>query len=216
MERDLEERDTDFPIFEQSIRETIHHTADSPDYAIYTADVNGAYRYRIRGVVGAADSFNLTAQQRYRTGPDGKPLPSDEPRVVGTLDDSHLEIDADGAFQIIVSADPPSEGVWLRMGPGVNTIYVRNISTRPFGPIVGIARPSWKSSALMARGHHRRIPPPSCSGRWRKFRRQSAERWVGTGSPSVTTYAAMVSSTPSRLCGPTPTRALPSKTRNGH
>jgi hypothetical protein len=131
LERDIEERDTDFPVFTHVLRETMKGIADSPDYTIQTALISGTKRYRIRGVLGTARKITISAHRPFSnpvsSGSDTVSSGSDESSMTGSLDETQLAVADDGSFEIIVANQRPGKGVWLRTTPDTQQIHVRNI-----------------------------------------------------------------------------------------
>jgi len=91
---------------------------DNPDNYYVSASVNGRHTYRIRGNRGsihylsfAAQNQNFAARDRITGG-------------AGHLEDSELQLDADGRFEIIAS-QREQPGNWLRMNPDTAQILVR-------------------------------------------------------------------------------------------
>jgi len=91
---------------------------DNPDNYYVSASVNSRHRYRIRGRRGtihylsfAAQSQNFAATDKIAGG-------------AGHLEDSELELDADGRFEIIASQEE-QPGTWLRMAPHTTQILIR-------------------------------------------------------------------------------------------
>jgi len=91
---------------------------DNPDNYYVSASVNSRHRYRIRGRRGtihylsyAAQSQNFAATDKIAGG-------------AGHLEDSALEVDADGRFEIIASQEE-QPGTWLRMAPHTTQILIR-------------------------------------------------------------------------------------------
>jgi hypothetical protein len=136
MERDIEERDTDFPIFAQALRDTVHGIADNPDYVLETAKIDGRKRYRIRGIMGTAEKiFFDTRAPFYDPVGSGRLVGSimdNTSTLTGTLDGSELKVGPDGRFEIIVSNERPAEGVWLPTKPETRWIHVRNMFSSHF------------------------------------------------------------------------------------
>lgn len=150
IERQIEERDRDFPVFTESIRETYHLLADTPDYCIRDAMLDGSRMYRVRGQLGLAESVGFTtsgpdpADAGVRTGtgligaaapwtPEGdgegepKPRRSGRTLTTGFLADRELEADEEGSFELVLSSERPAAGVWLPMAPFTNRLVVREI-----------------------------------------------------------------------------------------
>ena len=91
---------------------------DNPDNYYVSASVNARYSYRIRGKRGtihylsfAAQNQNFAARDKITGG-------------AGHLNDSELEIAADGSFEILAS-QKEQPGNWLRMAPDTTQILCR-------------------------------------------------------------------------------------------
>lgn len=137
IERRIEEFDSDFPYFMETIRETYHLIADTADYAIFDCFIDGRKRYRICGNVGLCDDLNFTASgsdaaDSSRSAEAAFSTVPSAAVVHGKLEKSQLALDAAGNFEIIVSGEKPEEGDWLETKPGTNRIIVRNIFHAPF------------------------------------------------------------------------------------
>ncbi len=152
IERQIEERDYDFPVFTESIRETYHLLADTPDYCIRDAMLDGRNDYLVRGRLGLAASVGFTtsgpdpADAGKRTGagligaaapwnPDGGDAEdeahsagrSGRTLTTGFLADEELGADAEGNFELVLSSERPDTGVWLPIAPYTNRLVVREI-----------------------------------------------------------------------------------------
>jgi hypothetical protein len=140
MEREIEERDVDFPVFAQTTRDTYHMLADAPDYGAFDARISGHNEYLLRGQIGLADAITFTTM-----GPDpaddggsvatwspwagaSEPVRRSGRKVVtGTLDGDDLDVDADGRFEVTLSVAAPSSATWLPIKPWTDRVVVRNI-----------------------------------------------------------------------------------------
>jgi hypothetical protein len=94
--------------------------------AMYTfAPLHPERSYRVRGVRGDACYLSLTVYGGPR---DGRW--SD--RIVGTLNDRSLRIDADGAFEVLLSAREPAERAdWIRLDPDSVCLITRDYLVHP-------------------------------------------------------------------------------------
>lgn len=119
LEMHLEFADPDFPGFFLPSHETGKIGADNPDNKYLFAKINGAHQYRIRGSRGTVAYLTIGSQKGgYET--DGKM------EQTGFIDAQELQLDAEGRFEIVLSAERP-EGVanWLRIEPASNAVIVR-------------------------------------------------------------------------------------------
>jgi hypothetical protein len=91
---------------------------DNPDNFYLGASINSHYTYRIRGNRGtihymsfAAQNQNFAAREKITGG-------------AGHLNDSEIEMDANGNFEIIASVKEQS-GNWLRLAPDTSMVLLR-------------------------------------------------------------------------------------------
>lgn len=117
LEMHLEFADGDFPGFFAPSHETGKIGADNPDNLYLMARLNGRNVYRITGSRGTVPYLSFGTQKGgYET--DGKMVQT------GFLDAGGLTLDADGRFEIVLSATP-QPGHWLKMEAGTNAVIVR-------------------------------------------------------------------------------------------
>lgn len=159
LERDIEERDVNFPLFAHVLRETVHGIADSPDYTIETAHIDGGSDYVIHGVMGQAPKVLIAAHRAFpnpvSSGSGMNANASHESSVAGTLDESDLDIAADGSFDIHVGQSAPKSGAWLKTTPDTKSIHVRNIFPTDFSR----DRRSWPARLVIEKIGGARRPP---------------------------------------------------------
>ncbi len=105
------------PVF-RTMPELVKMGLDNPDNYYVSASVNSSHTYRIRGKRGtihylsfAAQNQNFAARDRITGG-------------AGHLEDSELELEPDGSFEIVASQQE-HPGNWLRMNPDTSQILVR-------------------------------------------------------------------------------------------
>lgn len=117
LESQIESSDPCYPRFYQLSNETIKIGNDNPDNIYHNCNVSGRYDYRIRGTRGTVPyiSFGSKAGSYERDA---------EMRPTGQINSRALEIDADGGFEIIVSAEE-KPGNWLPMHSDSEMIIVR-------------------------------------------------------------------------------------------
>ncbi len=117
LEMHLEFADPEFPGFFLPSHETGKIGADNPDNRYAFAKINGANEYVIRGTRGTVSYLSIGSQKGgYET--DGKM------EQTGFIDAQDLQLDAEGRFEIVLSADP-RPGNWLRIEPASNAVIVR-------------------------------------------------------------------------------------------
>ncbi|CAK9890379.1 MULTISPECIES: DUF1214 domain-containing protein [Pseudomonas] len=117
LEMHVEFADPDFPGFFSPSHETAKIGADNPDNLYQYARLNGHNSYRVSGQRGSVAYLSFGTQKGgYET--DGTMTPT------GAIDADHLEVNADGSFEIILSQQPTG-GNWLRLEPESNALIVR-------------------------------------------------------------------------------------------
>src|SRR5690606_22297909 len=91
----------------------------NPDNLYLMARINGRNEYVLRGTRGTVSYLSIGTQKGgYET--DGKMEPT------GFLDARDLQLDAEGRFEVIVSAERPADRAnWLRIEPASNAVLVR-------------------------------------------------------------------------------------------
>lgn len=106
------------PLFHRWLSATKKLLGDNPDGVYYGAIIDPSGTYRIRGNVHGAcyTSFSVEAGAQ-----DGHLSQG----VISTLNDTEFEIEADGSYEIIASAEPQSKN-WLRLEPGAGSITTRH------------------------------------------------------------------------------------------
>jgi hypothetical protein len=119
LEMHLECADPDFPSFFMPSHETGKIGADNPDNLYLMARINGRNEYVIRGTRGTVSYLSVGSQKGgYES--DGKM------EQTGFVDGKDLELDAEGRFEIVVSAEKPAGAKhWLRIEPTSNAVLVR-------------------------------------------------------------------------------------------
>jgi hypothetical protein len=96
---------------------------DNADAFYQYAPIDPARTYRVRGHKGDAVYFSLTV---YGGPDDGRY--SD--RIVGTVNDRTLQVDAGGGFELVLSPDP-QEGTWLKLEPDAVCAITRDYVVEP-------------------------------------------------------------------------------------
>lgn len=115
--------DGDHPQFRRTLWSGRKVFGDSPDTVYYYAQIRPDRRYRIRGNVGDAV---YTALNVEGGGIDQRFPPA---RVISALHDGQFDVDADGNFEIIASADAQPRN-WLRLEPDAAAIATRHYFER--------------------------------------------------------------------------------------
>lgn len=117
LEAFVEHADPLAPSFRHVVHETIKMGSDNPDNRYLHASVDGGLEYRIRGRRGSVAYLGFGTQVGHY-GQGGAMPPT------GYLDASQLQLEADGSFEILLSATP-KPGNWLPMTPQTGTLIVR-------------------------------------------------------------------------------------------
>jgi hypothetical protein len=98
---------------------------DNADAFYQFAPIDPARTYRVRGRRGDAVYLSLTV---YGGPDDGRY----SERIVGTVNDRTLEIAPDGTFEVVLSAEPPSDGKnWLKLEPDAVAAITRDYLVDP-------------------------------------------------------------------------------------
>jgi hypothetical protein len=117
LEMHVEFADPAFPGFFSPSHETAKIGADNPDNLYRYARLDGHAEYRIRGRRGTVAYLSFGTQKGgYET--DGRMVQT------GFLDSNKLAVEADGSFEIVLSARQHA-GNWVCMEPGTNALVVR-------------------------------------------------------------------------------------------
>ena len=116
LEKSVEGNDLCFPWLVRSSHENLKLLSDSPDYHYRLANIDGRYDYKLSGTRGGAD---LVAVSTY--GPGGAGV-----ECQGTLQEPDLKINADGTFEVVLSARQ-QPGNWLPMKENASFMQLRNI-----------------------------------------------------------------------------------------
>jgi len=106
------------PLFQRWITPTKKLMGDNPDALYHGCVCDPAGRYRIRGNVHGACYTSFTVEAGAEDGRLSK-------GAVATLNDTELEIAADGSYEIIARPEP-EPGNWLRLQPGAGSITTRH------------------------------------------------------------------------------------------
>jgi hypothetical protein len=117
LENAVEFSDPRFPQFFQLSNETIKIGNDNPDNFYQNVNISGKYDYRIWGTRGTVNYLSL-GTKGGGFGSSGTMEPT------GQLNDSEMQINPDGTFEIFVSCTK-KPGNWLPMKPETSTMVVR-------------------------------------------------------------------------------------------
>ncbi len=119
LETFIEDSDPLAPELLRTCHETVKMGADNPDNYYQNAPINGKYDYRIFGQRGTVHYLGFGVQE-------GNYGATGSLATGGYLDDSRMRFEADGSFEIRVSAEKPSESCnWLPLTPKSRTLVVR-------------------------------------------------------------------------------------------
>lgn len=113
----LEDSDPRYPRL-RPLADLVKLGADNPDNYYQRATISGAHDYRIWGMRGTVRYLGIGAY----SGNYGEGTTSGG--RAGYLDDSSLEIQPDGSFEVILSCTK-QPGNWLRLGPDSSSVIVR-------------------------------------------------------------------------------------------
>jgi len=123
-DRFLEHAQPDVPDFYRLQSAHRKFAGDNPDQLYHAATIDGSHTYRIRG--RWADDEVTTVLIEF--GVYGGGLSFDDEtakrRLVGYLDESDLEVDEAGNFEVLLSPDP-QPGNWIRLDPDSENVLVR-------------------------------------------------------------------------------------------
>lgn len=117
LEAFVEHADPARPVLHRVVHETVKMGSDNPDNHYFTARLDGALEYRIVGHRNTVHYLGF-GTQRGSYGRSGGMPPT------GYLEGSELEMDAEGRFEIVLSATPQA-GNWLPMTEETGTLIVR-------------------------------------------------------------------------------------------
>ena len=110
LETFVEDADPRAPVLQRTVHETVKMGADNPDNHYQSAPISGKYEYRITGTRGTVHylGFGTQAGNYGATG---------SLETTGYLDDSQLQLEPDGSFEILVSCrERPGAGTGCRCG----------------------------------------------------------------------------------------------------
>ena len=113
------EADPERPVFTSYIAPARKLLGDNSDALYYFAPIRGNGRYRICGNLAGATFTSFTVEGGSGDG-------NLAGRSTTALDDRSLQVDADGNYEIIVSAHKPATGNWLQLEPDAGQITTRH------------------------------------------------------------------------------------------
>jgi hypothetical protein len=113
----VEFNDAAFPVLYQPAHETIKLGADNPDNIYQKAVIDGRFEYRLTGKRGSIDYISFATSK-------GSYAENFKQIETGFLDSNTIEIDAEGNFEIILSANEQS-GNWLSMDTESESLLIR-------------------------------------------------------------------------------------------
>ncbi len=117
LEKHIEFADPDYPAFYSLSHETAKIGNDNPDNVYLNCAVDGRREYRVRGNCGSVAYLSIESKAgSYAGGGDMAPT--------GHVELDQLERDADGNFELLVSARS-QPGNWLPMGAHTDSLLVR-------------------------------------------------------------------------------------------
>ena len=113
----VEFNDAAFPVLYQPAHETIKLGADNPDNIYQKAVIDGRFEYRLTGKRGSIDYISFATSK-------GSYAENFKQVETGFLDSNTLAIDAEGNFEIILSANE-QPGNWLPMDKASESLLIR-------------------------------------------------------------------------------------------
>ncbi|MGI9242501.1 MAG: DUF1214 domain-containing protein, partial [Verrucomicrobiales bacterium] len=110
------EQDPRLPSFVPVMTPTRKFFADNPDTLYHRAPLHGDLSYRVSGQRGSCAYLSFCA---YGQSPGGI-------EILGTLSDQDLSTDADGRFEIVISAERPDDAPnWIGIREGARSLVAR-------------------------------------------------------------------------------------------
>lgn len=114
------EADPARPFFTLFIDQHKKLLGDNPDARYYSAVISDQHSYRIRGNIAGATYTSFTIELGAGTDGDG---------IGSTLNDTEFKADANGDYEIILSADQ-TEGNWMPLPTGATSLTTRHYYER--------------------------------------------------------------------------------------
>ena len=115
------EGDAERPAFVRLVSPTRKMMGDNPDALYHFARLRGDRRYRVSGRRGSEDYLSFTVHGRAE---DGRLGAAAEPPLAD-VNDRGLETDAEGRFEITLSAEE-APGNWIPLAPNAASLIVRH------------------------------------------------------------------------------------------
>ena len=106
------------PVFRQIVTSTRKSLGDNADAIYFDAPVSAQYTYRVRGRMAGAVYVSFTLEGGQHDGGFGTHL-------VGVINDSEFDVDADGNFEIYLGGEP-RERNWLALPPDASRVTTRH------------------------------------------------------------------------------------------
>ncbi|MCE2532352.1 MAG: DUF1214 domain-containing protein [Acidimicrobiia bacterium] len=119
----LFERDPAAPRFRRIVAPERKVLGDNPDAIYFDAPVSADHAYRIRGETKGAAYVSITVESGAAWG-------SMDNQVVGVINDTSLDVDAAGRFEITLGGEH-RERNWLALPPGAGSISTRHYFEDP-------------------------------------------------------------------------------------
>jgi hypothetical protein len=116
------EADPERPVFKPYVTPTRKLLGDNPDSLYFFAPIRGDRSYRIRGNIAGATFSSFTVEGGSSEGEHGT-------GSISVIDDTTMEIDAKGNYEIIVSAKE-HKGNWLALASDAGQITTRHYFER--------------------------------------------------------------------------------------
>ena len=117
LEAFVEHADPARPVLHRVVHETVKMGSDNPDNYYETAQISGELEYRIRGRRNTIPYLSFGTMIGHYGKSQGMP-------PTGYLEASQMDIEADGSFEILISAEQ-KPGNWLPMTRETGTLIVR-------------------------------------------------------------------------------------------
>ena len=114
----LFERDLSAPRFQRLVTPSRKLLGDNPDTVYFEAPVSAGHQDRVTGETKGATYLSITVESSTGWG-------SMDNQVLSVLNDSTLDVDADGRFDIIVGGEP-RQGNWMELPPSDGAIISRH------------------------------------------------------------------------------------------
>jgi hypothetical protein len=112
------ESDPDHPRFRRIVTPTRKFTGDNPDAIYHDAPIRPDRAYRMTGRIDGAIYFSLTIEADAADG-------SLAPRTAGVLNDTRIDVDTDGRFEVFLGGEP-RERNWLALDAGASRVTTRH------------------------------------------------------------------------------------------